>query len=193
MVYPVALDLQSDPKIANWRPLVHWLLAIPHLVVANVLSNVGNVVALVSWFVILFTGALPPGLANFQCMVIRYNARAVSYALWLRESYPSFDFTPSGADPGDDPVRVDIIPTLENRNRLTVALRVFWIIPVALFGFVLSIGVGFVAVASFFAVLFTGRYPAGMRNFMIRCGRFFVRLSAYGFLLTDEYPPFSLD
>src|SRR5688572_21718735 len=138
MAYPAVLELHSDTKIANWRPLVQWLLAIPHLVIANVLSNIGNLVAVVSWFAILFTGALPPGLATFQCMVIRYNVRAVSYALWLREPYPAFDFSTVTVDPGGDPVRVDLEPAYENRNKLTVALRFVWIIPAAVFGFVLS-------------------------------------------------------
>jgi hypothetical protein len=192
MAYPVALELDSDTKIANWRPLVHWLLGIPHLAIANVLGNVGGVLAVVSWFAILFTGGLPPSLAAFQCMVIRYNVRAVSYALWLRESYPAFDFTMTGADPGGDPVRVDIVPASENRNRLTVALRFLWIVPAALFGFVLSIAACVVSFVAFFAVLFSGTYPAGLRDFMVRSGRFFVRLSAYGYLLTDEYPGLEL-
>jgi hypothetical protein len=193
MAYPVAVELDSDTKIANWRPLVHWILAIPHLVVANVLSNVGNVVAVISWFAIVFTGALPPGLANLQCLVIRYNVRAFSYALWLRESYPAFEFSTTGADPGGDPVRVDIVPTYENRNRLTVGLRIFWILPAALFGAVLGIAASAVAFVAFFAVLFTGTYPVGLRDFMVRCGRYFARLSVYGYLLTDDYPPLALD
>lgn len=193
MAYPAVLEIHSDTKIANWRPLVHWLLAIPHLVIANVLSNIGNLVAVVSWFAILFTGALPPGLATFQCLVIRYNVRAVSYALWLREPYPVFDFSTVTVDPGGDPVRVDVEPAYGNRNKLTVALRFVWIIPAALFGFVLSIAVAAVAFVAFFAVLATGTYPAGLRDFMVRSGRFFIRLTAYGFLLTDEYPTLALD
>lgn len=41
--------------------------------------------------------------------------------------------------------------------------------------------------------LATGSYPAGLRDFMVRSGRFFIRLTAYGFLLTDEYPTLALD
>ena len=70
--------------------------------VANVLGNVGGVIAVISCFAIVFTGRLPDGLATFQCLVVRYTARAYSYALWLREPYPAFDFSMTPEDPGGD-------------------------------------------------------------------------------------------
>lgn len=193
MAYPVTLELEADTRIAHWRPLVHWLLAIPHLIVANVLSNLSGIVSVISWFIIVFTGALPPGLANLQCLVIRYNARAWSYALWLREPYPPFEFTMTPEDPGGDPVQVHFSPAYEARNRLTVGLRIIWAIPAVLFAVVLWLAATVVVLVSFFAVLFTGNYPAGMRNFVVGSARYFTRLSAYTCLLTDEYPPFALD
>lgn len=193
MTYPASLRLDADPGIANWRPLVHWLLAIPHLIIAQALAQVGQAVAVISWFIIVFTGSLPAGLANFQCMVIRYTARAYSHAFWLREDYPPFEFSMTGADPGTDPLKIDIEPALTERNRLTVGLRLLWIIPAAIFGALLSIAAFFVVLVGFFAVLFTGRWPDGLRNFIVGFGRFFIRLSAYVDLLTDEYPPFALD
>ena len=193
MSYPATLELTADNRIANWRPLVHWLLVIPHLFIAYLLGQIGSLLAFISWLVIVFTGRLPSGLANFQCLVIRYTTRTYSYALWLREPYPPFDFSPSPEDPGGDPLVVSITPTLEDRNRLTVGLRLLWIIPAALFALVVWLGAAAVTLVSFFAVLFTGRYPSGMHAFMVRAGRYFVRLSAYGYLLVDEYPPFALE
>lgn len=192
MAYPASLELEAPTKVANWRPLVHWLLGIPHLLIAEVLGNVAGVVALISWFAIVFTGSLPPGLAGLQCLAIRYNARAYSYTLWLREPYPPFEFSTAAADPGGDPVRVHIEPALEGRNRLTVGLRFLWVIPAAIFAALLSIAAIAVAFVSFFAVLFTGSYPQGLRDFMVGAGNYFVRLAAYAYLLTDEYPPFAL-
>lgn len=193
MAYPATFELDAPTKVANWRPLVHWFLAIPHWVVNYFLSQIGQLLAVISWFVIVFTGKLPAGLANFQCLVIRYSTRTYTYGFWLREPYPPFDFTPTPADPGGDPVRVDLIPAYEDRNRLTVGLRIIWAIPALLFAIVLWIAAAAVVFVSFFAVLFTGRYPEGMRDFVLRAGRYFVRLTAYLYLLTDEYPPFALE
>jgi hypothetical protein len=192
MDYPATFELDAPEEVANWRPLVQWLLAIPHLVIANVLSQVGNVIAVISWFAILFTGNLPEGLANFQCLVIRYQTRAVSYAGFLREGYPPFEFPMTPADDGRDPVKVGLTTQLTDRNRLTVGLRFIWIIPIALYMVVMAIAAFFVYIAAFFAVLFTGRWPEGMRNFIIGVTRLGVRVQAYGRLLVDEYPPFSL-
>ena len=67
------------------------------------------------------------------------------------------------------------------------------LIPAAIFAMLLGIVVFLAMIVSFFAVLFTGRWPEGVRTFLVGSSRYFVRLSAYAYLLTDEYPPFSLD
>jgi hypothetical protein len=192
MDYPATFDLDAPEEVANWRPLVQWLLALPHLFLANVLSQVGNVIAVISWFAIVFTGNLPEGLANFQCLVIRYQTRAVSYAGFLREGYPPFEFPMTTADDGHDPAKVGFVVPLTDRNRLTVGLRFLWIIPIALYMVVMVIAAFFVYIAAFFAVLFTGRWPSGMRTFVLGVMRLGTRVQAYGRLLVDEYPPFSL-
>ena len=54
--------VDSPYEVARWRPLVHWLLFIPHGVIAYSLRSLACVVAVVYWLVLLFTGKLNRGL-----------------------------------------------------------------------------------------------------------------------------------
>lgn len=191
--YPVYFAVSEDNKIANWRPLAQVFMAIPHLIIGSVLNQVSQVCAFFSWVVILFTGKMPEGLANFIIMAQRYNARASSFAFGLTEQYPPFEFDMTAGDPGDYAVRLDVNPELENRNRLTVGLRFIWMIPTMIFAAIVMIGVMVVALVAWFAVLFTGKYPVGMRDFVIKGSRLEQRVTGYVSLLTDQYPPFALD
>jgi hypothetical protein len=191
--YPATLTFDPPEKVANWRPLVQWLLALPHYIVLYVLRLVVEIVAIVSWFIILFTGRLPDSIANLQAMYLRYQARTYTYAGFMREEYPPFAFATATADPGDEPrVRVDVVPELENRNRLTVGFRFILVIPQLIILSLLFIAAFVVYVIAFFAVLFTGRWPEGLRDFNVNVIRYQLRVETYTFLLTDAYPPFAL-
>jgi Domain of unknown function (DUF4389) len=192
--YPATFAFDPPEKIANWRPLVQWLLAIPHFVVLYLLNIVSEAIGVISWFVILFTGKLPEGLANLQALYLRYNVRASTYAAFLQEEYPPFAFATTSSDPGDYPrMRVDLHPALEDRNRLTTAFRIFLVLPHLIVLAFLGIAAVVVVLIAFFAVLFTGRWPVGLRDFALGVNRWVLRVHAYFLLLTDEYPPFSLD
>jgi len=190
---PATLTIDAPEKVANWRPLVNWLLAIPHFVVLYGLRILSQVIALVSWFAIVFTGALPEGLANIQVMYMRYEMRTYTYVLFMREEYPPFAFGTTATDAGEDPrVRVNFAVRLIERNRLTVAFRIILVIPHLVALLVLGIAASFVALVAFFAVLFTGRWPEGMRSFVLDVYRWYLRVQTYFLLLTDAYPPFAL-
>ncbi|MBT8239723.1 MAG: DUF4389 domain-containing protein [Acidimicrobiia bacterium] len=191
--YPATLRVETPEKMANWRPLVQWILAIPHLLIAGALEYVSGALAIVSWFVILFTGRLPKDLADFQIMILRYTTRAELYSGFLYEEYPPFDFTMSPGDPGGSPVEVNVTPELENRNRLTVGLRFLWFIPALVYTLLIWVVAAFCWLFAFFAILFTGRWPDGLRNWVMKFNRVSIRLEAYMLLLTDEYPPFATD
>jgi hypothetical protein len=192
--YPATLTFDPPEKVANWRPLLNWLLAVPHFIVLYALQIMSRVVGIISWFAIVFTGKLPEGLANVQVMYIRYNLRTYSFVAFMREEYPPFGFGMTPADPGDDPrIRVDIQPQLTDRNRVTTFFRIILVIPHIIVLVALFIAAFVVTVIAFFAVLFTGRWPAGMRDFVVKVWSWGLRVNAYFVLLTDEYPPFALD
>jgi|GraSoiStandDraft_57_1057295.scaffolds.fasta_scaffold657238_1 hypothetical protein len=191
--FPATFSFDPPERVANWRPLVNWLLAIPHLFVLNVLQSVSQVVGVISWFAIVFTGKLPDGLAKFQAMYLRYQLRTYAFAGFMREEYPPFSFDATTSDPGDDPrLRVDVQPQLTDRNRLTAFFRIVLVIPHVIVLAVLFIASFVVTVVAFFAVLFTGRWPVGMRDFVLNVWRWGLRVETYFLLLTDTYPPFAL-
>ena len=186
------MHLDSPRETQNWRPFVSWLLAIPHLVIANALGNVANLMSIVSWFSIVFTGRMPDGIARFQYMILRYEARAYSYVAFLRQPYPQFEFDMANADSGNDPLRVDFAPQRSERNRVTVAFRLILIIPAVIYTVFIAVAATLAVIVAAFAVLFTGRWPRHLRTFVLNAGRLTLRVSAYGRLLTDTYPTFAL-
>jgi hypothetical protein len=90
-------------------------------------------------------------------------------------------------------VRVDVVPALEDRNRLTTGFRLILAIPQLIVVTLLSIGMLIALLVAFFAVLFTGRWPEGLYRFVVGVMRWSLRVQAYVLLLTDEYPPFATD
>lgn len=192
--YPASLTIDTPERIARWRPLVQWLLAVPHLIVLYALGALSSAVAFVAWFVILVTGRLPTGLAGLQAMYLRYHNRVVAYQGFLLESYPPFSFSLEGADPGTyERESVDFDPQLQDRSRLSTFFRWLLVIPHVVVLTVLAI-VAFLAwIVGFFAVLITGRWPEGLQHFVVGYIRWTLRVEAYWLLLTDEYPPFRLD
>src|SRR3954471_9250628 len=101
--YPTQLEFRGDRHIDRWRPLVQWLLAIPHLFIANILRSLRQLLTLISFFTVLFTEQIPQPLFDMIAMTYRYEWRAFSYAMFLHEDYPPFDFKPAAADDGVEP------------------------------------------------------------------------------------------
>jgi len=191
--YPATFTFDPPERVVNWRPLVNWLLAIPHFIVLYALRILAQVIAVLSWFAILFTGSMPETFANLQTLWMRYELRVYTFVLFMREEYPPFAFGMSPADPGEDPrVRVDFRPQLTERNRLTVAFRLILVIPHLVVLVLLGIAASVVGLIGFFAVLFTAHWPEGLRDFVLNVYRWYLRVETYLLLLTDEYPPFQL-
>jgi hypothetical protein len=92
----------------------------------------------------------------------------------------------------DYPVHLEI-ERQEEYSRFMPLIKWLLAIPHYLVLLVLGIGAFFVIIASFFAVLFTGRYPRGMFDYMVGVHRWGMRVIAYTDLMVDPYPPFTLD
>jgi hypothetical protein len=92
----------------------------------------------------------------------------------------------------DYPVHLDIEHQPEY-SRFMPLIKWLLAIPHYIVLLILGIGALFAIVISFFAVLFTGRYPKGLFDFVVGVHRWGLRVGAYLLLMVDPYPPFSLD
>lgn len=192
MTYPARLEFEAGYRIARWRPLVQWVLAIPHLMIAGALSSLRNILTLISLITVLFTGRIPRSIFDMIAMTYRYEWRAMSYALFLHDDYPPFDFTPGGEDDRLEQHTTLSIAYPEQLNRWKPLYKWLLAVPHYVVAIGLVIGGFFAFVAGFFVVLFTGEYPHGVRDFLVNAYRYVLRIQAYVGLLTDEYPPFRL-
>ena len=88
--YPVRFQVDYPARVARWRPLLHWLLVIPVLLVGFVVEIVGLLAAIVAWFAILITGRYPQELFDAVTVALRWSGRTTIYTYWLTERYPPF-------------------------------------------------------------------------------------------------------
>ena len=188
---PYVLD--SPYEVARWRPLVNWFLVIPHTVIVAVLGYVALVVIFFYWWALLFTGRLNPGMYGFLAMLERYNVRAEAFLLGFSASYPPFSFKTGPDDDNESPAVTLNLPTPQastpRRNLFNWVLA----IPHYVFMWILGIGAYVVLVLGWFAVLILGRWPRGMRDFLVRLNNYYYRVWAYIAMVETSYPKFSLN
>jgi Domain of unknown function (DUF4389) len=186
--YPVEFDVEYPERLSRWKIFLKWLFAIPHLIIVYLLGIVNGVLILIAFFAILFTKKWPRSLFDFSVMTQRWTFNVYAYAvLLLRDEYPPFS-----GDAGEYPVILEVDYD-ENLSRWQIFVKWLLAIPHLLVLAILGIAVSVVVLIAFFAILFTGRYPRGMFDFMVGTMRWYVRVNAYAFwLMTDRYPPFSL-
>jgi hypothetical protein len=180
----IAYDVTYEEERNRLTVAFRFLLAIPHLIVAQVWGYLTEILAVVQWFIVLFTGKRNEGIWSMQESWLGYYGRVMGYSNILYDEFPAF-----GTAPGTVPVRSSI--TFEEpANRLTNALRLIWVLPAMIIGAVVMIGGFFVGVISWFAILITGKHPTGMWEFMLKVVHYVLQLNAYVYLMTDEYPKF---
>jgi Domain of unknown function (DUF4389) len=89
--YPI--DVEIDPPERQNRLTVAFriILAIPAMIVTQILRYLSTILAVFSWFVALVIGRVPQGLRNFAAFALRYETQTYGYLLLLTQRYPSFD------------------------------------------------------------------------------------------------------
>src|SRR3954453_9081940 len=127
--YPAQVDFHGERHITNWRPLIQWLLAIPHLLIASALRSLREILTLISLFTVLFTERIPRPLFDMIATTYRYEWRSVTYAMFMHEDYPPFDFQPASDDDGVEPHTTLSIAYPERLNRWKPLYKWFLAIP----------------------------------------------------------------
>lgn len=186
--YPVRFDVEYPERLSRWKIFVKWLLAIPHLIIVYLLLIVAGVLQLIAFFAILFTKRWPRGLFDFTVQIYRWTANASAYALLLlRDEYPPFS-----GEAGEYPLSLEV-EYREDLSRWLIFVKWLLAIPHWIVLAFVALAAYVVVFIAFFAILFTGRYPRGMFDFVVGTVRWYVRVNAYAhWLMTDRYPPFSL-
>lgn len=215
--YPARVNARLEQPLSRWLWLVKWILVFPHYVVLAFLWLAFTVLSVVAGVAILATGRYPRGIFDFNVGVLRWTWRVQYYAIgaFATDRYPPFSL----ADDPSYPAHFDV-EYPERLSRWLVLVK-WWLLAlphylvVAIFvgaawswststqagtaHWVASSGpgwpglIGVLALISAVIMLFTGRYPRTLFDFVLGMDRWVLRVAAYVSLMTDKYPPFRLD
>jgi hypothetical protein len=202
--YPVSLRIDyPDRKLNRATSFFRGILIVPIFIILALVSGpgfgsgghmerfpflAGGVLFLPTVFMILFRWKYPRWWFDWNLNLTRFGLRVGAYLALLTDVYPSTDEEQS--------VHVTIgYPNVQKDLKAGLPLvKWFLAIPHYVILAFLSIGAVGAVIIAWFAILFTGRYPRGLFDFVVGVGRWGLRVSAYAFLLvTDQYPPFSLE
>jgi hypothetical protein len=148
----------------------------------------GGILFLATLLMILFRQKYPRWWFDWNIALVKFSTRVGAYIGLLTDVYPSTDEEQS--------VHIEIpYPDVrKDLNRWLPLVKWFLAIPHYIVLACLAIAVFVCVVISWFAILFTGRYPKGIFDFVVGVARWSLRVAAYAYLLTtDRYPLFSLD
>jgi hypothetical protein len=166
-------------------------IVIPHGFVLFFMGLWGAILGFISFWIILFTGRYPQSFFEYQVGLMRWRTRLQARMFNLVDGYPAF-----GIDSQDESITLDV-PYPENLSRgmLIVKLLFGWLyvaLPHAFVLFFLYIGVVISLFIGWWIILFTGKLPEGIHNFITGFLRWGTRVGLYMGNMTDTYPPFSL-
>ncbi len=206
-VYPARLEVDYVDRHNRVTTFFRVVLVIPIAIIIGVLTagvtqtvydQTGDVVSTSSGgitsglfvatvLMILFRQRYPRWWFDFALELTRFGARVCAYLALLTDQYPS--------TVDEQSVHLDIdYPDVErDLNRWLPLVKWLLAIPHFIVLLFLMIGAVIAVVLAWFSILFTGRYPRGLFDFVVGVGRWGLRVQAYTLLLvTDRYPPFSL-
>ncbi len=184
--HPIRLVLSDDLKRTRLTVFFRLILVIPHLIWLSLWGIVVFFAVIASWFATLFAGQTPLGLHDFIAQYIRYSVQVYGYLLFLADPYPGFL--------GDQPYAADLeVDPPAPQNRWITGFRIILAIPASIVAGVLGYLMYVVGIISWFACLFTGAMPLGLRNLTAWIVRFNAQTNGYVSLLTDRYPSFSTE
>ena len=164
-------------------------IALPHFFVLMFLEIWSGILAFLAFWSILFTGRYPRSMYEFQVKFLRWLLRVDARLLNLLDGYPKF---------GLNAVDERVVFEVEYPEHLGVGdllLKVFFgfiyvMIPHMIGLYIRELVTAVVIFIAWWAVLITGKYPAGLHRFVVGTLRWAFRLVMYQFLLmTDKYPP----
>ena len=151
------------------------------------LVAIGGLLFLPPLLMIVFRGKYPRWWFDWNVELMRFTNRVYAYGALLSDRYPSTD--------EKQYVKLDLEypDAREGLSRWLPLVKWLLAIPHYVVLAVLSVGALFAVVAAWFSILFTGRYPRALFDYVVGVMRWSNRVSAYAFVLaTDKYPPFRL-
>ena len=189
MPYPVTFKADYVEKRSRLTTFFRLILAIPHFIVIAFYLLAAEVVVIIAWFALLFTGRYPQGMYDFVAGALRYGTRLCGYAFLLTDEYPPFSGDPAISYPVD----LSIGPPKAEYSRLKVLFRIILMIPVYIISYAMQIVAQVGALIAWFAIVILGRQPKGLQDMIALGVSYQQRAYAYFSLLTEDWPPFTDD
>jgi hypothetical protein len=182
--HPVETIVTDDTR--RWQVHVAFRLftALPHLLWLAIWAWwVVPIFAFFNWLVMLVRGSSVPFFYDFFSFFLRYSTHVYAYVSILADPFPGFT-----GRPGSYPIDITV-PPLVRQNRWRIGFRIVLAVPALLLATALLGVLSTVAVLGYFAALFTGRMPVGLRNVGVFALRYAQQTYAYSFyMLTETYP-----
>ena len=186
--YPIGYEVDFVEERSRLTTFFRLIMLIPVAIVAMVYGIAAFFTVIGAWFALLFTGRYPEGLYSFNAGVVRYLARMTGYQYLLTDAYPPFD---TGEHP-EYPIRVPIAAPLESYSRAKVLFRLLLGIPVMLINYALNILAQVCGLLAWVVIGVTGKQAKGLQDATRLATAYGARGCAYFFLLTEDWPPFSV-